>query len=669
MTRTLLIQMPFQSLRRPSIGLSLLRAALVAKGHACDIRYLNIDFAARIGPHLFETISDGLPADLLFGDIVFSIAGAQGSEPPGPPQRPLNLGSFYRRRSPPPQWLCEVLPELALEARRFISDATASISSEDYDLVGFTTTFNLSPSLALSRAIKRVSPRVPTILGGASCEGRMGEAIHSEFTWVDYVCRGEGEGTILEVAKYLDGEAEGLDGVAGLIWRGVDGTTRVNSRPTGQAQPLNSGPKPDYTDWFSQLDSSGLNLSRDRLLLPIETSRGCWYGAHQHCTFCGLNGLNLAYRSKDPARVMGELKDLQRYGIENVHAVDNILDFSYFKSLLPHLALSGHPFRLFYETKSNLTRRHMQLLREAGIRGIQPGIESLSTPVLKLMRKGVAAYQNVRVLKWASEFGIGVTWNLLYGFPREDPDEYLAMAKLVPLLRHLQPPTMGRVRLDRFSPLHFEGPELGVACRYPSEGYALIYDLPQTTLEDLAYYFDFDSDSDADPDDYVSPLQSEVSGWQRAASLEALVGVSRADEYFVFDTRRVATCQRGTLRGTAKSVYLACDGGSRLREICALVGEPEREVEPVLRELVDLKWIIEIDGRYLGVVVEMHDPILQTCAYVLLEPLAVALFMAKVPRGEWMSPMAHLSEAEALALRGRVGRGTGRSPIGPGRRS
>lgn len=40
------------------------------------------------------------------------------------------------------------------------------------------------------------------------------------------------------------------------------------------------------------------------------------------------------------------------------------------------------------------------------MRRIQPGIESLSTPTLKLMEKGVSLLQNVRLLSWCAEIGI-----------------------------------------------------------------------------------------------------------------------------------------------------------------------------------------------------------------------------------------------------------------------
>ena len=47
----------------------------------------------------------------------------------------------------------------------------------------------------------------------------------------------------------------------------------------------------------------------------------------------------------------------------------------------------------------------MRLLRDAGVTTIQPGIESFSDRVLKLMKKGVTGLQNIQLLKWCKEIG------------------------------------------------------------------------------------------------------------------------------------------------------------------------------------------------------------------------------------------------------------------------
>ena len=79
--------------------------------------------------------------------------------------------------------------------------------------------------------------------------------------------------------------------------------------------------------------------------------------------FCGLNGANLRYRSKSAARVMDELTHLvDRWQIEMVEVVDNMLDLSYFDDFLPALARKEWPVRLFVEVKANLTKEQVRLL-------------------------------------------------------------------------------------------------------------------------------------------------------------------------------------------------------------------------------------------------------------------------------------------------------------------
>ena len=126
---------------------------------------------------------------------------------------------------------------------------------------------------------------------------------------------------------------------------------------------------------------------------------------------------------------------------------------------------------LFYEVKANLKKAQVRLLRDAGVRVIQPGIESFSNDVLARMRKGVRGLQNIQLLKWCKEFGITPQWNLLWGFPHEPPEEYARMAALLPLLTHLTPPqTASAIRIDRFSPNFDRAEALGFADVQPFAG-------------------------------------------------------------------------------------------------------------------------------------------------------------------------------------------------------
>ena len=89
---------------------------------------------------------------------------------------------------------------------------------------------------------------------------------------------------------------------------------------------------------------------------------------------------------------------------------------------------------VYLQTRPTLTREQLRSLVSSGVRRLEVGIESLSTPVLTLMRKGTTALRCVQLLKWARESGLDVVWNFLWGLPGEQPEEYERMAALVPLI-------------------------------------------------------------------------------------------------------------------------------------------------------------------------------------------------------------------------------------------
>ena len=68
---------------------------------------------------------------------------------------------------------------------------------------------------------------------------------------------------------------------------------------------------PIPTTATSSISSSAAASARDwQPSVFVETSRGCWWGERMHCTFCGLNGATMAYRSKSAPRALAELTHL-----------------------------------------------------------------------------------------------------------------------------------------------------------------------------------------------------------------------------------------------------------------------------------------------------------------------------------------------------------------------
>ena len=201
--------------------------------------------------------------------------------------------------------------------------------------------------------------------------------------------------------------------------------------------------------------------------------------------------------------------------MKRFQAVDNIISYDYFKTLLPMLAERQLGVNLFYEVKSNLKPEQVSLLKKAGVYAIQPGVESLNSHVLKLMRKGVSALQNIQLLKFCRQYGVEPAWNLLYGFPGETPEDYEATAEYIPALYHLKPPgCASTIRLDRFSPNFDKADEFGLAKIRPFALYNFLYPLPPERVANLAYLFEYEYTDGRKPEEYLARTLDRVKTWK-----------------------------------------------------------------------------------------------------------------------------------------------------------
>jgi ribosomal peptide maturation radical SAM protein 1 len=379
---------------------------------------------------------------------------------------------------------------------------------------------------------------------------------------------------------------------------------------------LDALPIPDFSDYFAQVDGSALRGSFQPELL-FESARGCWWGAKSHCTFCGLNGQTMAYRSKSPERIVRELRSLaETYPVDRFFAADNILDPRYIREVFPRLRAGGVALTFMYETKVNLTFEQLSTLREGGMRVLQPGIESLSNEVLRLMRKGCTGLQNIRFLRWCEELGIFPLWNFLYGFPGEPPAEYEVMARLVPTISHLQPPTgCGPIRLDRFSPMFMHPEAFGLVGVRPHCAYYYVFPLGRQDLARLAYYFEFDYADGRDPKSYAGRVEREVERWvglsRQPPERRPVLDLHRAeDRLIVRDTRPCAVAPEHRLEGLAAELYLLCDDArglpGLLRELAGRADEAEARA--ALGGLVAAGLMAEMEGQYLSLAVVRDRP-------------------------------------------------------------
>jgi ribosomal peptide maturation radical SAM protein 1 len=508
--RVALVNMPWARAEVPSIQCGLLKAGLAERGYPADVHYLNLELSALLGPQSYRAVMS-LRAERshLLGEWLFSTA-AFGRQDDGAEYFSAVLGDDVS---------LEFSREQLLRLRdNVIPGWLDRVAAEDrwqrYGVVGFTSTFEQNvASLALARRLKDRYPALATVFGGANFDGEMGVEYVRAIDWIDFAVIGEGDKALPELVHRLATHQDPA-GVPGVCHRD-EGRAVTGKQPAPQVTDLDSLPAPDYEEYFAALARLGreavLGPARPHLL--YESSRGCWWGEKHHCTFCGLNGIAMKYRAKSAATVVRDLRELTgRHHVLTVDAVDNILDMSYFRSVLPALQAQGWDLRMFYEVKANLTADQVGLLRDAGVATIQPGIESLSTHVLDLMRKGSTMLINLRLLKWAQAYGIETVWNILTGFPGETDADYQRQIDLIPSLHHLNPPGgCGPIWLERFSP-YFADPAFPIRDVTPSAAYQYVYP-PPVRADQIAYYFDYVADDTASPG-VRARLGAAVRDWQ-----------------------------------------------------------------------------------------------------------------------------------------------------------
>ena len=597
--RVALINMPFSSSRFPSMQIGLLRSILAARGISATAHYLNLEFAAQVGWNLYEALSNNT---LYFvGDWIF--AGEAFREDAPDPLLFLKryAGQLSKNRL---EWFWRQRKD---GAREFLENCLASVPWHQYDVVGFSSVFvqNVA-ALAFARLLKERHPHLITVFGGANFEDEMGLEYVRALPWIDYAVLGEADMSFPSLLERLadGGVVAAMPGVAHAKNGAVD-----YGGHSSLLRDLDSLPVPDYDDYFAAAARLRMPnaLVANGIQIPFESARGCWWGEKHHCTFCGLNAMGMGYRSKSPPRILDEIDALaHRYKTRYLGAVDNILDHQHIDGVFAVLAAQGKDYKFFYEVKANLRRDQLRVLAAGGVRRIQPGIESLSTPILKLMRKGVTGIKNVRLMKWAAYYGIGISWNLLLGFPGETQADYDQQLDLLKQLSHLPPPSGAfRISLQRFSPNYTQATAMGFDDVRPVKSYGYIYPKHIDTRR-IAYFFEYNAKNTL-PETAYAPIRAEIARWQqqwRAKVKPRLTYAIKDGRLSILDARRPEAPKAHKFDGLAAQIYEFCGDTDRsldnIREHIRDGTADDSAVKSLLNDFVFNGLMCEEEGTFLS---------------------------------------------------------------------
>ena len=234
--------MPFADLRRPSIGVSLLKAGAVREGYSARVEYCCFPLAGLMGHDNYQLISNSFPPDILLGEWFFADDLFGDQIPAEDEYLEKILASFD------PLQTINAIRKARRSRSQYLDDIVQRIAAHSPKIVGFTTTFHQTcASLAVARRLKKL-PNAPIIVfGGANCEGEMGLQLVQSFPWIDFVCCGESDISFVKLLHHL--LRGGPPEMPGVLKQGQS----LEASTPEPVTNMDGLPVPDYDDYFEQL--------------------------------------------------------------------------------------------------------------------------------------------------------------------------------------------------------------------------------------------------------------------------------------------------------------------------------------------------------------------------------------------------------------------------------
>ncbi len=317
--------------------------------------------------------------------------------------------------------------QLYAGADLFDIDNTLAFLEDSARVVGFSCMANLLPyTLLVAQALKDRHPDKMVILGGTGPTA-VEPAILQRFEAIDLIVRGEGERTIVDLMKALDGAQDlrhGLRAVPGISAR-VEGSV-IETPPRPRIRDLDALPWPAY----HRLDMAAYQGC------GVVTSRGCPY----RCTFCSVApiwGHQAVLRGVDP--VVAEMRHLfEAHGVTMFLLQDEYFVSDKERMLDFCTALESARLPVHWKCFARIDRVDEEMLRamaDAGCVHVRYGVESGSEAVLRQVAKGFTPAEASRVIALSAQIFPEVDAFYVWGFPFETMADFAKSAFQMSLFR------------------------------------------------------------------------------------------------------------------------------------------------------------------------------------------------------------------------------------------
>ena len=351
----------------------------------------------------------------------------------------LSMAAFLERAG----HKVDIVDCLGPQAAPGIKAGVTQILAHQPELVGFSaTTSGFLDGYDMATRIKAQHPEIGIIFGGVHVSA-IGGRLLDDFEHIDYLCMGEGEETLAELA---DGRDVGQ--IKGLVWRdngqavtnpARDPIKDLDSLPFPAYEKLVGFPKGYHLPLFSYINTPGATMT---------TSRGCVY----QCSYCDRSVFKKGYRYNSPEYVYTHMKYLRdRFGVRHINIYDDL--FTMNRQRIARLCglLSAKPLGLHFNCAvrvGHIDGDLLQMLKAAGCLMVSLGIETGDPDLLEMHKPGVYLDEVQDTVRRIQTAGLRVKGLFMMGLPG---DSVASIRKTSDFVLSLN---LDDMNMSKFTPFH-----------------------------------------------------------------------------------------------------------------------------------------------------------------------------------------------------------------------
>ena len=293
------------------------------------------------------------------------------------------------------------------------------------DVVGLSAmTYEAGCMHALAKLVKSKLPNAKVVCGGPHPSVADEDVLKDSA--VDFVVRGEGEFTFVDLLERLRDARSDWSECAGISFRDAHGAIQHNpDRPPPQKLDEMPFPAWDLVDHakYHKVPRGGV-IYAHKEFATMFSSRACPW----RCSYCH-NSYGKVFRERSAAHVLAEIELLvTKYGVKELVFMDDIFNFrpARAKAIAQGIIDRGWKLALTFPNGFRgdiLDEELVVLLKKAGMYRCMVAVESASPRLQKVMQKNLKIDKVAKIVDFIASQGVMVHGAFMLGFPTETEAE------------------------------------------------------------------------------------------------------------------------------------------------------------------------------------------------------------------------------------------------------